>query len=185
MAIRFVVFIAIAAVLSFFPLRLAAQQRYVGLSLCNAELQSSHSRFGIRLDGTQHAYVEYRETPAARVVMIVVFADDFDKDHCGSVRDAREFHYSNDVFVPECIELLHPESVVVGFFDQKDDPEHVERGALMRGPAVQSWKIDLKTLKFLPTSGRVTCIAENYAGADDGDDLATWARHRTMTKPAR
>lgn len=118
--------------------------------------------------------------------MIVVYADDFDKDHCGTVRDAREFRYSKEVFVPTCIELLHPESVVVGFFDQKIDPEHPERGrALMRGPAVQSLKVDLKTLKFLPTSGRVTCIAENFAGADAEDDLAIWARKRAVTNPSQ
>lgn len=182
---RIVLIVAITASLSFFPMQLSAQQKYVGLSLCSPELQSPRSRFGIRLDRTQHAYVEYREMPPARVVMIAVYADDFDKDHCGSVRDAREFQYSKDVFVPECIELLHPESVAVGFFDQKFDPDRLERRALMRGPAVQSWRIDLKNLKFLPTSGQVTCVVENYAGANDGSDLASWAHQRVTKKNSR
>jgi hypothetical protein len=176
---------AIVTSLLFCPTRLSAQQKYVGLSLCSAELQSPRSRLHIRLDRTQHAYVEYREMPTARLVMIVVYADDFDKDHCGSVRDAREFHYSKDGFDPECIELLHPENVVVGFFDQKFDPDHLERPALMRGPAVQSWRIDLKNLKFLPTSGQVTCVVPNghaNHGNDDGSDLATWAHQRVMKK---
>jgi hypothetical protein len=188
MPIRLALIVAITASMWFFPMRLSAQQKYVGLSLCSPELQSPRTRYGIRLDSTQHAYVEYREMPTARVVMIVVYADDFGKDHCGSVRDAREFKYSKDVFVPDCIELLHPESVAVGFFDQKFDPDHLERRALMRGPAVQSWRIDLKNLTFLPTSGQVNCVVENYAGADDGSDLASWAHQRVAKKnnrPAR
>jgi len=114
--------------------------------------------------------------------MIVVFADNEFKDQCGSIRDAREFKYSHDGFDEECIEALHPENVVVGFFDQKFDENHPERGALFRGPAVKSWRIDLKNLKFLPTSGKVTCVMENRLGDDDGSDLAIWAHQRAMKK---
>jgi hypothetical protein len=110
--------------------------------------------------------------------MIVVFRED--DYQCGTVRDVREFRYSRDVFDEECIEALHPENVVVGFFDQKFDEEHPERGALMRGPAVQSWRIDLKNLKFSPTSGKVTCVVRNLAGDDDGSDLAIWAHQRAI-----
>jgi len=173
------------ASLSFFPTRLSAQQKYIGLSLCSPELKSYRSRLGVRLDRAQHAYVEYRELTTTRVVMIVVYADDFDKDHCGSVRDAREFHYSKAGFDPECIESLHPENATVGFFDQKVDLNHPERGALMSGPAVQSWKIDVKKLKFLPTSGVVTCVVPNghsNNGNDDGSDLTTWAHQRVVKK---
>jgi hypothetical protein len=112
--------------------------------------------------------------------MIVVYRDE--NDHCGTVRDVREFQNSHDVFDEECIEALHPEHVAVGFFEQKFDLEHPERGALMSGPAVQSWRIDLKNLKFSPTSGQVTCVVRNHAGDDDGSDLATWAHQRAMKK---
>ncbi len=177
-----VLIVVIAASLSLFPMRLSAQQKYIGLTLCSGELQSYHTRFGVRLDGTQHAYVEYREMPTARLVMIVVFANERDKDDCGSVRDAREFKYSQDVFDEECIEALHPENVVVGFFDQKFEPNDTKNVALMRGPAVKSWRIDLKNLKFLPTSGKVTCVLENRLGDDDGSDLAIWAHQRAVKK---
>jgi hypothetical protein len=135
--------------------------------------------------------MEYRELPTTRVVMIVVYTDDFDKDHCGSVRDAREIRYSKAAFDPECVELAHPENVVVGFFDQNFNENHPERGALMHGPAEQSWRIDLKNLEVLPTSGRVTCsVPDGHAndGNDDGSDLATWARQRVIKnnkQPAR
>ncbi len=172
--------VAIVATLWLFPTRLSGQQNYVGLTLCSAELQSYRSRFGVRLDRKQRAYVEYREMPTARLVMIVVFQSVTDK--CGTVRDVREFQYSHDGFDEECIEALHPENVVVGFFDQKFDENHPERGALFRGPAVKSWRIDLKNLKFSPTSGKVTCIVENRAGEDDGSDLAIWAHQRAMKK---
>jgi hypothetical protein len=187
---RIALIVAIVTGLSFFPIRLSAQQKYVGLSLCSGELQSYRSRYGIRLDRMQHAYIEYRELPTTRVVMIVVYADDFDKDQCGSVRDAREYKYSPEVFIEECIEALHPENVVVGFFEQFD-PDHPKRPALMRGPAVQSWRVDIKNLNFLPTSERVTCSVPDghaNAGNDDGSDLATWARQRVTKnnkQPAR
>jgi len=169
---------AIVLIFWLIPTRLSAQQKYIGLTLCSKELQSYHSRFGVGLDRIQHAYMEYREMPTIRLVMIVVFQSVNDK--CGTVRDVRVFHYSHDEFDEECVEALHPENVVVGFFDSKFDEDHPERGALMRGPAVQSWRIDLKNLKFSPTSGKVTCVVENDAGEDDGSDLAIWAHQRAM-----
>ena len=179
---RIALIVVIAAVFSVFPMRLSAQQKYIGLTLCSGELQSYRSRFGVRLDRLQHAYLEYRELPTTRLVMIVVFADNEFKDQCGSIRDAREFKYSQDVFDEECIEALHPENVVVGFFDQKFEPNDTKNVALMRGPAVKSWRIDLKNLKFLPTSGKVTCVLENRLGDDDGSDLAIWAHQRAVKK---
>lgn len=160
------------------PTRLSAQQKYIGLTLCSADLQSYHSTFGVRLDGRQHAYVEYREMPTTRLVMIVVLRGVNDK--CGTIRDVREFHYSRAQFDEECIEDLHPENVVVGFFDPKFDQNHPERGARMRGPAIQSWRIDLNNLKFSPTFGNVTCVVENLAGDDDGNDLAILAHQRVL-----
>lgn len=173
----------LVAAIAFFwllPTRLSAQVNYVGLTLCSPELQSPRSGMSIGLDRSRHAYVVYRELPKTRLVMIVIFQDLDDK--CGTVRDVREFRYSHDGFDEQCIEALHPENVVVGFFDQKFDEEHPERGALMRGPATQSWRIDLKNLKFSPTSGKVTCVVENLAGEDDGSDLAIWAHQRAMKK---
>jgi hypothetical protein len=171
---------AVVVIFWFFPTRLSAQQNYVGLTLCSAELQSPRSGMSIGLDRSRYAYVVYREIPKTRLVMIVILQDV--NDRCGTVRDVREFQYSHDGFDEECIEALHPENVVVGFFDQKFDEQHPERGALMRGPAVQSWRIDLKNLKFSPTSGKVTCVVQNRAGEDDGSDLAIWAHQRAIKK---
>jgi hypothetical protein len=182
---RIALIVVIAAVFSVFPMRLSAQQKYIGLTLCSGELQSYRSRFGVRLDRSQRARVEYRELPTTRLVMIVVFADNDFKDQCGSIRDAREFRRSKAGFDPECIEAAHPGNVVVGFFDQKFDPDQPGPPALMRGPAVQSWRIDLKNLKFLPTSGQMTCVVpDGHAnnGNDDGSDLATWANQRVTKK---
>lgn len=67
---RITLLVAIALALQFFPARLSAQQKYIGVSLCSDQLKSPRSRFGIRLDGSQHAYIEYREIPTARVVML-------------------------------------------------------------------------------------------------------------------
>src|SRR6266853_3391062 len=113
---RIVLIAATVALLSIFPTRLSAQQKYVGLTLCSAELQSSHpADFSAGLDRARRAFVAYREMPNARLVMIVVYPDGEYK--CGTVRDAREFKYSHEVFDEECIEIHNPENVVVGFFD--------------------------------------------------------------------
>jgi len=80
MTSRISLIVAIVAALWLFPTRLSAQQKYVGLTLCSAELQSYRSRFGVRLDRMQHAYVEYRELPTTGLVMIIVFADNEFKD---------------------------------------------------------------------------------------------------------
>lgn len=160
--------------LSFCATRVCAEEKYVGLTLCSPELQSSRPDLKVGLDLMRHAYVVYRELPRARVVMIVVYADQ--NDQCGSVRDAREFRNSRDVFAGNCTDILHVEKVVVGLFDQKFDPEHPIR-QLMRGPAVQSWEIDLKNFRFLWKSAS-WIICQIDTGSDNGDDLASLAHQR-------
>jgi hypothetical protein len=158
--------------------RVCAEQKYVGLTLCSPELQTSRPDIRVALDRGRNAYVVYREVPKARIVMIVLYADQNDK--CGSIHDAREIRNSHDVFADDCTDVLHVEEIVVGLFDQKFDPNHPLR-QLMRGPAVQSWKIDLKTFKFLwKSTTLVTCRARTGIDDDSSGDLATWARDRVV-----
>lgn len=75
---RIALILAIVASLSFFPMRLSAQQKYVGLSLCSTEFHSSRSRFGIRLDRTQHGYRDLQlfraEIPFQAILMLYLWA---------------------------------------------------------------------------------------------------------------
>ena len=52
------------------------------------------------------------------------------------------------------------------------------------GLAVEAWRIDMKQLRFVPAHGRVTCKAADYAGSDEGGDLASWAKKRSVKAAA-
>jgi hypothetical protein len=92
-----------------------------------------------------------------------------DADTCGVVRDLIQTHSVN-AFVWECVNQRAPTDVVVGTWPMN------HRG--VSGPATDAWRIDLNELKFVHLSVRATCKAINYAGPDEGGDLASWARKR-------
>jgi hypothetical protein len=143
-------------------------EKYVGRSGCAPELDSSPGRHGIRLDGSKRAYLEAYVFKHETILVIVQHRTD--TDQCGIVRDAIKSQHTDNSFVFECVDEKDLSAVVVGTWPA----EH----PIVSGPAVEAWKIDLKGLKFVRVNVPVACNAGNYAGADEGDDLVSWARKR-------
>lgn len=145
------------------------QQRYVGRSGCDTEFKSSLNDYGIRLDSRQRTRLEAHAFKSKAVLAIVQYSSD--SDQCGIVRDAVQSRRPGSSFVWQCVDKRFPHAVVVGTWPA----EH----SGVSGPASEAWRIDLKDLRFVHLNGPVICKAGNYAGADHGEDLATWARARS------
>jgi hypothetical protein len=145
-----------------------ADRKYVGKSDCTPELKSAPGHYGIRLDGHQRAYLTAYNLKEAHILTIVQYKDDHDQ--CGVIRDVVQSHEKDDSFVWECVDSKIPADVVVGTWPAKHPT--------VSGPAIEAWRIDMKELKFHPLPNPVNCNAGNYAGADEGDSLADWARKR-------
>lgn len=142
-------------------------QKYAGQSGCAADLRSSFNNYGIRLDARQRARLEAHDFKTQTILTIVQHSGP--KDPCGVVRDAIEAKGPNDAFVFwECTDKRDPSAVVVGTRPMEN----------ANGPALEAWRIDLKTLTFVPLYVPVTCQSRSGAGFDDGGDLAIWAKER-------
>jgi hypothetical protein len=146
------------------------RQKYVGRNGCAPEFKSQLNHSGIRLDKNQHARLEAHEFRTGTVLVIVQYNDD--TDQCGTVRDAIESQPTDTSFVWDCVDKRNPSAVVVGTWPSGQQSTS--------GPAVEAWRIDLRQLKFDRLTGSVSCSAPSYAGIDEGDDLATWARKRAI-----
>jgi hypothetical protein len=142
--------------------------KYVGKSDCTPELKSALGRYGIRLDGTQRAYLTAYDLKEAHILTIVQHKDDHNQ--CGVIRDVVQSHEKDSSFVWECLDPRLPSDVVVGTWPAKHPRA--------TGPAVEAWRIDLKELRFHALPNPVNCKAGSYAGSDEGDSLADWARKR-------
>lgn len=142
-------------------------QKYAGQSGCAADLRSSFNNYGIRLDAKQRARLEAHDFKTQTILTIVQHSGA--KDRCGVVRDAIQVKASNDAFVFwECTDKRDPSAVVVGTRPMTN----------ANGLALEAWRIDLKTLTFVPLHVPVTCQSRGGAGFDDGGDLAIWAKER-------
>jgi hypothetical protein len=150
------------------------QQKYVGQSGCAAEFKSAINREGIRLDKSQRADLETYAFKSVTILLIVQHASD--RDLCGVIRDVVSFLQPN-YLVWECVDPKHPSAVVIGTWPAK------HRG--VSGPAIESWEVDLSKLRFIQLHTHVTCRSRSYAGADDGGDLATWAKKRGARQPQK
>lgn len=150
------------------------RQKYVGRSGCTAQFKLALNHEGIRLDKSQRADLEAYAFKGETILVIVQHASD--GDQCGVIRDAVSFPQPNYP-VWECVDTRHPSSVVIGTWSAK------HRG--VSGPAIESWDVDLSKLRFIPLHTPVTCRSRSYAGADDGGDLATWAKKRGARQPRR
>lgn len=142
-------------------------QNYAGQSGCAADLKSSFNNYAIRLEARPRARLEAHEFKTQTILTIVQYSGA--KDRCGVVRDAIQAKSPNDAFVFwECTDKRDPSAVVVG----------TRPMANANGPALEAWRIDLKTLTFARLHVPVTCRSRSGAGFDDGGDLATWAKQR-------
>jgi len=128
--------------------------------------------FGIGLLRQQHLYLATEEKSSARTLMILHYRSN--DEECGTVLDKMVVPASKRHFEFSCSDPAHPELILVG--------EIVSSKRWRAIATTQAWRIDLAQRKILPYAGRVTCRNVSYAGADDGEDLASWARKRAQAK---
>ena len=144
------------------------EHKYAGLSGCAPEFKWAPGTYGIRLDKGQRTRLAAHTINEKNVLTIVQYKDD--NDQCGVVRAAVQSDKPGDFFEFDCTDQNRPSMVVVGTRPE-NDPK-------VSGRAVQAWRVDLDTLRFVVDDREVTCVRRSYAGSDEGEDLATWARQR-------
>lgn len=147
------------------------KQRFVGKSPCSPDIQSESSDFSLRLDKEQDLTLLYRDLSAVKIVMIVEPTSS--GDHCGVIRDVVQITHLAKDFEFRCFDPKAPTDVTIG--------TAIRRGSIKPVTAIDAWRIDLKTQKFIETRDKVTCTAEGWDGEDDGSDLVdaakTYAAH--------
>jgi hypothetical protein len=142
------------------------REAYVGKSSCVHGLQKGVGSFGIRLDKKQVARLEARTSEGRKILMIVQYQKEWDA--CGTVRDIIQSKAADAFFVFECVDDRNPAAVVVGTWRDQN----------VSGPSLQSWRVELSELKFVPIAEPVRYVPQRLSGNDDGSDLAGWARQR-------
>ena len=145
-----------------------ARLTFLGKSSCDPEFKMVTTRYGIRLDSSQNAYLMAYRLKSANILTIVKYEND--NQGCGVIRDVVQSRDHDSSFVWECRSLKMRSDVIVGTWPAKHPS--------VTGPAVEAWRINLKALKFEEVQTRVNCEAGNYAGNDQGDSLADWVRER-------
>jgi hypothetical protein len=151
------------------------RQKYVGRSGCAPEFKPSLNRYGIRVDKDTGTFLEAYEFRTGTTLVLVQHRTD--KDTCGTIRDVIQSQPTDRSFVWECLDKRNPSAIVVGTWPS----EHPS----VSGPAIEAWRIDLKQLRFYRLKVPVVCDAGNYAGPDNGDDLANLARKRTAEQKTK
>ena len=144
------------------------RSKYVGKSGCDPAFKRGPGTYRIRLDQTQRSYLVAHTVGSRNVLLIVRHKDELDR--CGLVQDAVVSADTMNAFEFNCVDRREPTAVVVG--TRRKDDMHVA------GTAHQAWLVDLSTLTFTPDPERVSCKRISYAGADNGEDLATLAKRR-------
>jgi hypothetical protein len=148
---------------------------FVGKNSCVPELKLATTRYGIRLDSRQNAYLMAYRLKTANILTIVQYEKD---DHnCGVIRDVVQSRDHDSYFVWECRSPNMRSDVIVGTWPAKQPS--------VTGPAVEAWRINLKALKFEDAQAHVNCEGGNYTGNDEGDSLADWVRERAANHRAK
>jgi hypothetical protein len=145
---------------------------FVGKNSCAPELKLVTTRYGIRLDSSQNAYLMAYRLKAANILTIVEYQKD--NLNCGVIRDAVQSRDHDSSFVWECRSPNTHSEVIVGTWPAKHPS--------VTGPAVEAWRINLKALTFEEVPTHVNCEVGNYAGSDKGESLADWVRQRPARK---
>jgi hypothetical protein len=148
----------------------------IGKNSCATELKLATTRYGIRLDSSQNAYLMAYRLKAANILTIVQYGKDNQK--CGVIRDVVQSRDHDSSFVWECRSPNMRSDVIVGTWPAKHRS--------VTGPAIEAWRINLRALRFDEVQAHVNCEAGNYAGPDEGDSLADWVREKAAghnTKP--
>jgi hypothetical protein len=151
------------------------RSNFVGKDSCAPELNHVTTRYGIRLDSKQNAYLMAYRLKAANILTIVQYEKD--DQNCGLIRDVVQSRDHHSSFVWDCRSRNMRSDVIVGTWPEKHPK--------VTGPPVEAWQINLKALKFEEVQAHVKCEAGNYAGNDEGGSLADWVRQRAATHHAK
>jgi hypothetical protein len=148
------------------------RRKFVGKSPCALEFQSKHSDFSLRLDKTEKTTLLYRDLSKVKILMIVQPTGD-DNDHCGVIRDLIQITHVAKDFEFRCFDPQAPTDVVFG--------TSIRHGSTKLVSAIDAWRVDLKTEKFVQTQHQLVCSADGWDGEDDGGDMVdnakTYAAH--------
>ena len=145
------------------------RETYVGKSSCSVGLRWGVGSFGTRLDKKHIARLEARATEGGEILMIIQYQKE--RDDCGIVKDIIQSKDADAFFVFDCITARNPGAVVVGTWRDRN----------VSGPSLESWRVELDGLKFVPIAGPVSYVPRRSTGNDDGSDLASWARQRSKS----
>lgn len=162
--VAYIVFVGVASAVS----AQGERQNFVGTNSCASDVQAQGASFGMRLDKSQRAFLEYRNLGNIKVLFIIQYKNEGDK--CGVIRDAVETPDLSQDFEFSCIDRAKPTDVVVGTSRRTDSRDTIT--------AHEAWRIDLKKQSFNTVPRKVTCYNESYAGEDDGSDLVDAAKTR-------
>jgi len=142
------------------------KQQFVGKSPCAPDIQSKQSEFSLRLDKTRDSTLLYRDL--SKVKIVVIIEPSSSGDHCGVIRDVIQITHIAKDFEFRCFDPQTPTEVIIG--------TSIRRGSTEPVTAIDAWRIDLKTQKFIETRDRVICADDSWAGDDDGSDLVDEAK---------
>jgi len=154
------------------PLTLAQTsnlKKYVGQSSCTPRLQKGPGSYGIRLDKRQIARVEARTVNGKKALLIVQYQKEWSE--CGVVKDIVVAARADNDFIFECADDKDPGAVVVGTWQTPK----------ISGRSPESWRIDLKSLRFVRIGRSLRYAPQKLEGDDDGSDLVDWANHRAAS----
>jgi len=147
------------------------QQRHglVGTQFCP---QAATGYFSVGLVRQENLYLATQKVSNNGVLMILRYSAS--GATCGNVLDAVDMFSKQRIVAFSCADPGHPGLIIVG--------EVAAQGYWEVRKTNRSWRVDTEQNRILPYLHPVTCQNIGYAGADDGEDLASWARKRANKK---
>ena len=147
------------------------QQRHelVGKQFCP---RGAKGYFGIGLVRQVNLYLAKQELSNTGVLMLLRYRAS--GDACANILDAVDRSSKQRIFEFSCADPRHLGLIIVG--------EIAAQGYWKVRKTNRSWRVDIEQKRILPYSHSVTCQNVSYADADDGEDLASWARKRANKK---
>ena len=147
------------------------QQRHglVGKQFCP---QVAKGYFGIGLVRQENLYLATQEVSNTGVLMILRYSAS--GAACANILDAVDISSKRRTVEFSCADPKHPGLIIVG--------EMAAQGHWKVRKTNRSWRVDIEQKRILPYPHPVTCQNVSYAGTDDGEDLASWARKRANKK---
>lgn len=143
------------------------QQKYIGKSSCDPELQAKRPDFSMGLDKAQRTYLIHRYLSDDAVLLLIQLEGE--SDRCGIIRDVVKIRAASEEFEFSCVDPQQPGDVVMGS-KRKNGREPLY--------AIEAWRIDLAKNRFERITRKVRCTNDNPLDSEDAEDLADQARRR-------